>query len=68
MTMTDVTEIKTAITQLPPREVTELRKWFDRWEDEVWNCQIEADIQAKQSDIPADQGIRATETGDYREL
>ncbi len=65
MTTTDVTEIKAAITQLPPREVTELRKWFDRWQDEVWNCQIEADIQAGQRDVHTDETILDFELGNY---
>lgn len=66
--MTDVTEIKTAITQLAPREVIELRKWFDRWQDEVWNCQIEADIQAGQRDVHADETIDGFKAANYRDL
>ena len=66
--MTDVTEIKAAITQLSPREVLELRKWFDEWEDEVWNCQIEADIQAGQRDIHVNETIHDLKAGNLREL
>lgn len=66
--MTDVTEIKAAITQLSPREVIELRKWFDWWQDEVWNCQIEADIQAGQRDVHASETIHDFNAGNFREL
>lgn len=67
-TMTEITEIKDAITQLPPQQLAELRKWFDEWEADEWDRQIEADIQAGRLDHLADKAIRSYEAGNCTEL
>ncbi|MBA3785514.1 MAG: hypothetical protein H0X15_08275 [Acidobacteria bacterium] len=40
-----VKEIESAIEQLPPSEVSELSEWFERFEAEIWDEQIAADIK-----------------------
>lgn len=66
--MSEVAEIKVAIAQLPLQEVVALRQWFDEWEAELWDQEIEADILVGRLDELADEALRAFEAGDYTEL
>jgi hypothetical protein len=44
--MSTVSEIETAIAQLPPMQFTELSRWFDEYREKAWDAQIEADAKA----------------------
>ena len=44
MSMT-VTEIESAIEQLPPKKVSELSEWFAEFEARLWDEQIAEDLQ-----------------------
>ncbi len=46
-----VTEIQTAILDLPEAEYAELRKWFSEVDWERWDQQIEADSEAGKLDF-----------------
>ena len=65
--MSGVAEIKVAIAHLSVQEVIKLRQWFDEWEANFWDQEIEADIQAGRLDKLADEALRAFEAGDYTE-
>lgn len=41
-----VKDIEQAITQLPPSEVAELSQWFEEFQTQVWDKQIEQDAKA----------------------
>ena len=41
--MTTVTEIKEAVLALPEKEFATFSSWFDQYEDEQWDRQIECD-------------------------
>lgn len=41
-----VKDIEQAITQLPPSEVAELSQWFEEFQAQVWDRQIEQDAKA----------------------
>lgn len=45
-----VKEIENAITQLPPSEVAELSQWFEEFQAQVWDEQIERDSKAGRFD------------------
>jgi hypothetical protein len=40
-----ITEIESAIKDLPPDEFSELSEWFEKFESEVWEKQIEEDLR-----------------------
>ena len=42
----DVKEIENAIADLPPSEVAELAKWFEEFHAQIWDQQIERDLNA----------------------
>ncbi|MFV9506642.1 MAG: hypothetical protein AB4911_18990 [Oscillochloridaceae bacterium umkhey_bin13] len=66
--MTTVNEIKTAIKQLTIDELRELRTWYELFEAEQWDVQIEADVVAGRLDALADEAIRDFQTGTATEL
>ena len=41
--MTTVAEIKSAVKALPEKEFSSFSFWFDRFEEERWDKQIESD-------------------------
>jgi hypothetical protein len=41
-----VTEIESAITQLPAKEVTALMAWLQSYHEQLWDKQIEGDLEA----------------------
>jgi len=45
-----VQEIETAITQLSPKELTILEAWLDEYHAQVWDRQIEDDLEAGRLD------------------
>ena len=45
-----VKEIEQAITQLPRSEVAELSRWFEEFQAQVWDEQIERDAKAGRFD------------------
>jgi hypothetical protein len=45
-----VKEIETAITRLPTTEFAELMTWFDSYSAQMWDKQIEEDLEAGRFD------------------
>ena len=46
----DVKEIESAIADLPPAEIAELAKWFEEFHAQIWDQQIECDLNAGRLD------------------
>lgn len=42
----DIKEIESAIARLPPSELAELAKWFEEFQAQVWDEQLESDLKA----------------------
>lgn len=47
-----VKDIERAIEQLPPSEVAELSQWFEEFQAQAWDKQIERDARAGRFDAP----------------
>ncbi len=45
-----VTEIESAIAQLPPKELAQLMIWLQEYHAQVWDKQIEEDLEAGRLD------------------
>lgn len=45
-----VKQIEEAITQLPPKELAELASWLEDYHAQVWDKQIEEDLEAGRLD------------------
>lgn len=48
--MTTLTEIETAIRQLPSSEVYQLISWLQAYADDFWDQQLESDLQSGRLD------------------
>lgn len=46
----DVKKIESAIADLPPAEIAELAKWFEEFHAQIWDQQIERDLNAGRLD------------------
>ena len=66
--MTTVDEIKRAIAQLPPEALHELRAWYEQFDAQRWDDQIEVDVAAGRLDQLADEALYAFHTGQTTEL
>ena len=66
--MTTVDEIKAAITQLPPDALHELREWYEQFDAQLWDQQIEADVAAGHLDDLAEEALRSFRNGETTEL
>ena len=64
----DVKEIETAIAQLPPAKVAELAKWFEEFQAQVWDGQIEQDVKEGRLDALLEQAERDFESGSCEPL
>jgi hypothetical protein len=51
----DVKEIESAIADLPPGEIAELAKWFEEFHAQIWDQQIERDLNAGRLDSLLDE-------------
>ena len=45
-----ITELEKAVTQLSEEELIRFRAWFDEYYAQMWDKQIEADVQAGRLD------------------
>ena len=63
-----VQEIETAITKLPTQELAQLASWFEEFQADQWDQQIEADALAGRLDALGQQADREFEAGHCRRL
>lgn len=48
-------EIERAVRELPPAELAKFREWFDAFDAEQWDRQIEEDVAAGRLDALANE-------------
>lgn len=66
--MPSIESIEHAIKQLPAHELAEFRKWFAKFDESVWDAQIEADAQVGKLDALAAEALAEYQSGKAREL
>jgi len=66
--MTSIQAIEQAVQQLPAHELAEFRLWFTRFDDAVWDAQIEADANAGKLNALAAEALAEYHNGAAREL
>ncbi len=67
-TVMQVGEIKSAITLLPRSELVDLGQWFREFEAQVWDAQIEKDVEVGKLDKLAEEALADFEAGRCTEL
>lgn len=66
--MSTIQAIERAIEQLPANELAEFRQWFAKFDESVWDAQIEADANAGKLDVLAAEALAEYHSGMAREL
>lgn len=64
----NITEIKTAVTQLSQNELAELIEWLDEFQESQWDKQIEEDLKAGRLDRLIEQAEKAFDEGKCRQI
>jgi hypothetical protein len=63
-----VEDIEKAITQLPQDQLKEFRAWYEKFDSDAWDEQIERDAAAGKLDSLADAAISDHRAGKSKEL
>jgi hypothetical protein len=63
-----VSEIEKAVAELSPEELARFREWFEEFDAQAWDEQIEADAKSGKLDSLADQARRDYRAGKAKEL
>jgi hypothetical protein len=66
--MTTAEEIEKAVEQLPPQELARFRAWFEVFEANRFDAQIERDALAGRLDAFAEEALAAYRAGQSRDL
>jgi len=66
--MTTVQSIEQAIQQLAPRDLSEFRQWFAKFDEAVWDAQIESDAANGKLEALAAEARAEFNAGKAREL
>ena len=66
--MSTAEEIESAVSALPPQELSRFRAWFSQFDADSWDKQIEEDVKAGRLDEMADRAIRDFRAGRCTEL
>lgn len=64
----NVEDIEKAITQLPQDQLKEFRAWYEQFDSDAWDEQIERDAAAGKLDSLADAAISDHRAGKSKEL
>jgi hypothetical protein len=63
-----VEEIEKEISQLPPDQLREFRAWYDKFDSDAWDRQIEEDIKWGKLDALADMAVADHKAGKSKKL
>jgi hypothetical protein len=66
--MTTVETLEAAVSQLPPRDLAEFRRWFAEFDAAAWDKQIETDAASGKLDALAAEAVAEYDAGQAREL
>ena len=66
--MSRVEQIETEIQRITPDELALFRAWFERYDADQWDRQIEADAASGKLDALADKALRSLEQGRTKDL
>ena len=64
--MITVEAITTAIAELPPEQVAQVRAWLDERAEAAWDAQIEQDERAGRLDARAERALAEHRAGQTR--
>ncbi|MBF0542347.1 MAG: hypothetical protein HQK91_12965 [Nitrospirae bacterium] len=66
--MSTIQEIKTAVSSMSSKELTQFREWFEEFDASAWDNQFEQDVMAGKLDAAAEKAIDDFKQGKYTKL
>jgi hypothetical protein len=66
--MLTVQELENEVARLPREELSRFRAWFDQFDAQIWDRQIEADANSGKLDELATRAIADFNAGKYYEV
>jgi hypothetical protein len=66
--MSTTDEIESAVSALPPLELNRFRAWFEQFDADAWDRQIEEDVKAGRFNKIADRAVEDFRAGRCTEL
>lgn len=66
--MSRVEEVERAVRDLSPQDLRQFREWFQRFEDELWDRQIERDAAGGRLDALGEEALTELREGRTRPL
>jgi hypothetical protein len=63
-----IQELEQAVIQLPPKELARFRKWFEEFDAQAWDKQLDADAKSGKIDKIAEQALNNYRAGKAKEL
>jgi hypothetical protein len=63
-----ISEIEQAIKELSPKELSRLRAWFEGFDAQEWDKQIERDANSGKLDKIAEKALKEYRVGKAKEL
>ena len=64
----NITELKTAVKELPQNELAEFLEWLEEFQEALWDRQIEEDLKAGKFDPLIRQAKQAFSDGKCRQI
>lgn len=63
-----IQELEQAVIQLPPKELARFRKWFNEFDAQAWDKQLETDAETGRFNKIAEQALKDYHAGKAKEL
>lgn len=65
---TEIQEIEQAVSRLPAKDLALFRRWFQEFDAQHWDEQLEQDVKAGKLDKLAERASDEYRAGKYKEL
>lgn len=66
--MTQIQKIEQEVSSLLPQELAEFRAWFEKFDAEIWDMQLEQDVKAGKVDALANTAMSDFKNGKYKKI
>jgi hypothetical protein len=66
--MSTVEDISLAVRKLPKKDLVRFRRWFEKYDADEWDSQIERDAATGKLDAMARRALRELRIGQAKEL
>ncbi len=64
----NIQAIENEITKLPQADLVQFRSWFEKFDEKLWDKQLETDIKSGKLDNLAKQAINDFNNGKFKKI